>query len=187
MTFSLTWLAPVLRAAGLKVTEEPGWETRGHGDASHTLGVLCHHTAGPLGHGCDPSLGVVEHGRPDLPGPLAQLLLDREGGYHCVAAGLAYHAGKGEWQGIALGNSHFIGIEAENTGLPNDPWPEVQMTAYATGCAAILKHIGAKPIMCAGHKEYARPRGRKSDPDFDMDAFRFRVATAMNVLRTPLS
>ncbi len=53
------------------------------------------------------------------------------------------------------------------------------MTAYKRGCAAILTHIGAKPIMCAGHKEYALPHGRKDDPDFDMVAFRTDVAALM--------
>lgn len=179
MTYSLLWLPDVLRAAGLTVTEEPDWQTRGHGDMGKVLGVICHHTAGPLGHGCDPSLGVVEHGRPDLPGPLAQLLLDRAGGYHVVAAGLAYHAGAGAFRGVTSGNSHFIGIEAENTGLPNDPWPEIQMDAYARGCAAILKHVGASVDWCIGHKEFALPKGRKSDPDFDMNQFRDRVSKCM--------
>ena len=54
----------------------------------------------------------------------------------------ALHAGAGVWQGVTTGNSSFIGIEAENTGLPNDPWPAVQVEAYQRGVAAILKHIG---------------------------------------------
>ena len=42
------------------------------------------------------------------------------------------------------GNSSFIGIEAENTGLANDPWPAVQIHAYRRGVAAILKKIGQR-------------------------------------------
>jgi N-acetylmuramoyl-L-alanine amidase len=178
MTFSLIWLPSVLTAAGLKVIEQPGWQTRGRGNVGAIKGVICHHTAGGL-HGNMPSLGVVTHGRPDLAGPLAQLCLGRDGTFFVVAAGRANHAGNGKWQGFVNGNSNFIGIEAENTGLANDPWPEVQMDAYRRGVAAILKHIGAKSIMCAGHKEYALPHGRKGDPSFDMDKFRAAVAAAM--------
>lgn len=180
MAYRQTWLPDVLRAAGLTVVEVPGWQTRGHGEMSNLLGVMCHHTAGSR-NGDTPSLNVVRDGRPDVPGPLAQLVLARSGTYHVVAAGKCWHAGRGEWRGIVAGSSHFIGIEAENTGLDNDqPWPAAQMEAYATGVAAILKRIGARPEFCIGHKEFA-PR-RKIDPTFDMDAFRATVAGKMGVL-----
>ncbi len=174
MAFSLTWLAEVLEDAGLKVAEQPGWRTRGRGDVGTVRGVMCHHTAGPL-NGIMPSLGIVTNGRPDLAGPLAQLCLGRDGTFFVVAAGRANHAGMGNWQGITSGNSSFIGIEAENTGLTNDPWPDVQIDAYRRGVAAILKKIGANAVMCCGHKEYALPAGRKSDPSFDMSDFRQQV------------
>ena len=182
MTYSLTWLPEVLRAAGLKVAEVDGWTTRGHGDVGTTRGVICHHTAGGR-TGNMPSLGTVTHGRAAsggttaLSGPLAQLGLGRDGTFYVIAAGLAYHAGPGKWQGLATGNRSFIGIEAENTGLGNDPWPDVQMDAYRRGVAAILKKIGAEAIMCAGHKDYAP--GRKIDPTFDMAAFRAGVAAIL--------
>lgn len=188
MTYSLTWLRDVLLGAGLKVAETAGWETRGyHGDVGQTLGVICHHTAG-LPKGNAPSLNAIINGRPAspgapaLPGPLAQLCLGRDGTYYLVAAGLANHAGPGSWQGITLGNTHFVGIEAENTGLtsgPNNdyPWPAVQMDAYRRGVAAILQKIGAQPIMCVGHKEWAPHR--KIDPTFNMDDFRREVAAIM--------
>lgn len=186
MTFSLLWLPQVLREAGLTVDEVPGWQNRGHGDEGNVLGVLCHHTCGPL-HGEMPDLSVIVNGRPDLGGPLAQLALGRTGIFHIVAAGKCWHAGRGEWQGITDGNAHLIGIEAENIGTsdkqghPLEPWPDVQMDAYTRGVAAILKHIGAKPIMCAGHKEFALPHGRKDDPNFDMDKFRADVAVLMEM------
>jgi hypothetical protein len=102
-----------------------------------------------------------------------------------IAAGKGWHAGAGNWQGVTDGNGHLIGIEAENIGTsnrdgtPQEPWPAVQMDAYKRGVAAILKHVGAKPIMCAGHKEYALPHGRKDDPNFDMVKFRADVAAIM--------
>jgi peptidoglycan hydrolase-like protein with peptidoglycan-binding domain len=182
MAFSLTWLPDVLVNAGLKVAESPGWETRGHGDMGNILGVLCHHTATPgKNSGNMPTLNTLITGRPDLPGPLSQLGLGRDGTYYIVAAGKCYHAGAGLWRGITSGNSNLIGIEAENTGGRDDsPWPAVQMDAYHRGVAAILNHIGKSADFCAGHKEYALPAGRKSDPDFDMNVFRAAVTDILN-------
>jgi hypothetical protein len=127
-----------------------------------------------------PSLGTVLKGRPGLDGPLAQLGLGRDGTYYVVAAGLAYHAGAGSWQGVTTGNTNFIGIEAENTGVANDqPWPDVQMDAYRRGVAALLGYLGLPATACAGHKEFALPKGRKIDPSFDMSVFRAGVAAIM--------
>lgn len=178
MTYSLTWLPEVLLAAGLKVVNVPGWESRGVGDVLKIEGVLCHHTAGPK-TGNMPSLGVIRDGRPSLRGPLSQLGLGRDGMYYVIAAGKAQHAGAGVWRNVMSGNSHFIGIEAENTGLPNDPWPVAQLESYARGVAAILSHLGLSADHCVGHKEYATPRGRKIDPSFDMNSFRLNVAQHM--------
>ena len=178
MTFSLTWLPQVLGTAGLKVALQPGWESRGRGDVGPLRGVVCHHTAGPRA-GNMPSLSVVTAGRPDLEGPLAQLCLGRDGTFYVVAAGRANHAGRGSWCGIETGNTSFVGIEAENSGQPDDPWPRVQIDAYQRGVAAILAHVGAAADMCCGHKEYALPPGRKVDPSFDMAPFRRAVAEIM--------
>lgn len=182
MDFSLTWLPKVLLDAGLRVAEQPGWRTRGRGDVGTIQGVICHHTAGAK-TGNMPSLNVVTNGRDNLPGPLSQLCLGRDGTFFVVAAGRANHAGAGNWQGITTGNSSFIGIEAENTGQvtgPNaDPWPAVQLDAYRRGVAAILTKIKANAIMCCGHKEYALPSGRKPDPTFDMPDFRLQVSMIM--------
>jgi N-acetylmuramoyl-L-alanine amidase-like protein len=178
MTYSITWLPDVLKAAGLNVQAVDGWQTRGHGDIGKPQGILCHHTCGPK-DGDIRDLHVLVSGRPDLAGPLCNLGLARSGAFWVVAAGKAWHAGVGSWRGVRDGNAHLIGIEAENVGDGKDPWPAVQIDAYKRGCAAILKHIGVQPIMCAGHKEYALPHGRKDDPDFDMDAFRADVVKLM--------
>jgi len=180
MAYSLTWLLPVLREAGLKVAPVAGWETRGNGDIGEIRGVICHHTAGPR-TGNMPSLHTIIHGRTDLPGPLSQLGLGRDGTFYIIAAGRCSHAGRGDWQGITAGNTHMIGIEAENTGLTNDfPWPHVQLDAYQRGVAAILKHVGKAAELCCGHREYALPAGRKPDPTFDMDSFRSAVTSILD-------
>src|SRR5712691_5386877 len=184
MAFSLTWLPDVLKAASLKVSLVDGWENRGRGDVEQIVGVICHHTggAGPA-KGNMPSLGTLKNGRTAspglqaLPGPLAQLGLGRDGTYFVIAAGRAIHAGAGKFKGVVTGNSSFIGIEAENVGTPSDsPWPTVQLDAYHRGVAAILKHLGKDSTFCCGHKEYALPKGRKDDPDLDMEVFRLSVA-----------
>lgn len=172
MAFKLTWLSTVLQNAGLKVAEVDGWQNRGRREIGSVRGVICHHTGGPKS-GNMPSLNLLIRGRNDLPGPLAQLGLGRDGTFFVIAAGRCNHAGKGEWQSLTDGNGQFIGIEAENTG--SEPWPEVQLDAYHRGVAAILKHIGEPAIMCCGHKEYA-PK-RKPDPHIiDMQDFRKQVA-----------
>ncbi len=175
MIFSLTWLPAALKEAGLKVALVDGWESRGRGDVGRIEGVICHHTAGPK-VGNMPSLNTLLNGRPDLQGPLSQVGLGRDGTYYVIAAGRCNHAGAGIWKNISSGNTNFIGIEAENTGLADDPWPDVQIDAYRRGAAAILKHVGHGAEFCCGHKEYALPAGRKNDPLFDMDAFRAAVA-----------
>ena len=186
MKYSLTWLPDVLKDAGLKVALVDGWESRGHGDMGTVEGVICHHTAGGR-VGNMPSLKVVRDGRPDLPGPLAQLGLGRDGTYYIIAAGRCNHAGPGAWRGLTKGNTSFIGIEAENTGLSNDfPWPDIQVDAYQRGVAAILKHLGKTAECCAAHREWALPKGRKTDPTLNMDAFRAMVASMMSGDGPPL-
>lgn len=176
MAYALaTRLLRAVKASGLPYREVSGWKSRGHGKMGAIRAVVTHHTAGPL-HGIEPSLNVVTHGRPDLAGPLAQLFLARDGTVVLVAAGIAYHAGKVTKR--AYQNSHSIGIEAENTGLANDPWPSKQKTAYARLCKALVAEFGLSVSDVCGHKEVCAPAGRKSDPSFSMPAFRKQIAGA---------
>lgn len=178
MTYQ-TWFADALRAAGIAVEEQPGWKTRGRPWNSPIRGVIWHHTAGSRS-GNAPSLRLVTEGRPDLAGPLSQFVLGRDGTWYVVAAGRSNHAGAGAWQGVTLGNSSFIGIEAENAGDGIDPWPAAQTQSFAKGTAALLEHVGLPSTMVCGHKEYALPKGRKIDPTLDMVAARQNVAVFMD-------
>lgn len=172
----LTNLAELARSAKLTVMEIDGWRTRGHGQMSDVRTITCHHTAGPKRLDKRMSLPVVKDGRPGLSGPLAHYYLDRDGTVYVVAAGLCYHAG------VSLSNdftnSHAIGIEAEaaGTGWSND-WPPVQMRAYETLCRALCSSFGLNYTNIRGHKETCAPKGRKSDPSFDMTVFRSHVRT----------
>ena len=180
MSPRLLWLPDVLAGAGLKVSLVDGWETRGDERLGRILGVICHYTATPDASRNMPTLGLLVRGRSDLPGPLCQLGLGRDGTFYVVASGRANHAGRGEWNGVTTGNTSFVGIEAENSGRADDPWPAVQLDAYHRGVAAILREVGRTAASCCGHREYALPTGRKSDPNFCMDEFRRRVAAVLN-------
>lgn len=180
----LTWLADVLRGAGLAVVESPGWETRGHGVPGPILGVLLHHTAGPAS-GNYPSLPVVRDGRPGLAGPLANLGLARDGTWYVIAGGVAWHAGAGSipWIPGDQGNQHLIGVEAESTGIlvgGRADWTPAQLNSYPRGVAALLAHLNLPASRAIGHREWAPTR--KIDPaGIDLPAFRLQVAALMTV------
>lgn len=183
MSYKLTWMPDVLLEAGLKVAECEGWRERGRGDMGIVRGVMVHHTGNPK-PGNMPTLEVLKGGRKDLRGPLANLGLGRDGTFYIVAAGRANHAGRGRFRDIMTGNSTFIGIEAEHSGDPADPWPEGQVDAYGRGVAALLRHLAAPIDMCVAHKEWALPTGRKVDPCFEMPGFR-NVVSDYLLGRTP--
>lgn len=179
----ITWLADTLRSSGLRVVEIAGWKTRGRpGNFGPPRGVILHHTGAGSSEGLR---DLITNGRKDLPGPLSHLFLDRDGTFYVVAAGRCNHAGPGYWQGTTLGNGTFIGIEAANSGDGKEEWPQVQLEAYAHGVAALLEKIGADTVMAIGHKEWARPKGRKVDPSFDMMDFREHVAAVRGSVMAP--
>ena len=169
----LTNLADILRGAGLRVVEVPGWRTRGHGQMSGVRAVLWHHTAtSAKASGDFPSQNIVTNGRSDLPGPLCNLGLGRSGTWYVVAAGLAYHAGSGSHPAVGSnGNGYTIGIEAEHPGTVGNPWPAAQIDSYRRGTAALLRAFGLGSDRAIGHKEWAP--SRKIDPyGLDMNAER---------------
>lgn len=166
-------LADACRKSGLPVEEIDGWRTRGHGQFLGVNSIVCHHTATPKSAvGNYPSLRIVRDGRSDLPGPLSQLGLGRDGKVYVIAAGVAWHAGATFFP--RQDNWHAIGIEAEHDGA--SPWPMVQHAAYVRLVAALVEHYGIALSNVQGHKEVAKPLGRKIDPNFDMTDFRRRVS-----------
>jgi N-acetylmuramoyl-L-alanine amidase len=199
----VTWLADVLRSAGLVVRETDGWKERGapFKDGVPLDGIVGHHTvSNPPAN--NPSLYVVTNGRPDLAGPLCQLLLARDGSYDVIASGKANHGGEGYWPGWhSSANSYALAIEAENNGT-GEWWSAAIMDAYAEGVAAILEHMGKGSDAFISHFEWCEPPGRKIDPrgpwmqggggedwwsgNYDVsarsaDAFRLRVEACMGM------
>lgn len=171
-----------LRRWGLKVQEKDGWRFRGRPYNFYPRAIIAHHTASPATSGNFASEQVVTFGRSDLPGPLCQFLLGRDGTVKIIAAGYANHAGYGGPKaGIPenQGNTYSIGIEAENNGT-GEPWSKQQLNAYYRLCAALLVWLGKKDVnLVIGHKEWAP--GRKIDPaGINMDHFRSQVKAALN-------
>ena len=169
----LTNLADVVRRSGLPVVEILGWKTRGHGQFESIESIIDHHTGTPNSIPGDyPTLKTVRDGRPGLDGPLSQLGLGRSGIVYVIAAGVAWHAGATfeEWQD----NWHAIGIEAEHPG-GSAPWPAVQYNAYVRLNRALCDGYDVPYARVRGHKEIAKPLGRKPDPTFNMPAMRERV------------
>lgn len=175
------WTLPRhLRRWGLKVEQEDGWRFRGRPYTFAPRAIICHHTASGSQTGNFGSLRVVRDGRSDLPGPLCQFLLGRDGTVRIIAGGHANHAGYGgPIAGIPenLGNTFAWGIEAENNGV-GEPWSKAQLNAYYRLCAALLDLMGTKDVSkVIGHKEWT---SRKIDPaGIDMDHFRSQVKKAL--------
>ncbi len=185
-------LAEILAGAGVDVAEVDGWKTRGKPGFA-PVGVMVHHTAGPR-KGDAPSLNLCIKGRLDpknpknnLSGPLCHIVLARSGKAHIIAARLANHAGSGAKQvleqvrndepvtGNAFtrkladaisGNPHFYGIEVENAGLGNDPYPDAQIQALGQICATLCLAHGWSANRVIHHRQWTR---RKPDMSFRGD------------------
>lgn len=186
----LTELADVVRAAGLVVTEEPGWETRARGSGGFSGGlpnhVMIHHTAsGPSSDG-QPDVNYMCYSADAR--PVANLYLSRAGEVWIMAAGATNTNGSG---GDPCGtiandsmNSSAIGIEAGNGGT-GEPWPQAQQDAYVALVGALCDAYGIDVARVHSHAEWAP--GRKVDPagpsrwaasgTWDEHAFRADVTT----------
>lgn len=174
----LTSLAAVARRTGFPVVEEHGWRGRGVNFPGPVRSILCHHDAANQAPWQFNT--VVRDGRSDLPGPLSQFTIRRDGTIHVVADGRANHAGVTINDSVWGGN-YSIGIEAANNGV-GEPWPRYQLDAYEALVAELCREFGLGVDRVRGHKEVASPLGRKIDPaGIDMNGFRAAVAHRIHV------
>lgn len=165
------FLPEVLRAFGVRFEEFSAWRNRGQGDFGKIWGVVAHHTGSN-----NASPASIAYGHPGLQGLLSQIHLDRTGKATIVGAGIAWHAGRGSWPGIATNNANAvtIGIEANSDGV--SPWPAEMLDAYYRICAGVCWYLGLPATRVIGHKEWAGPAQGKWDPGgIDMDDFRSHV------------
>ena len=165
-------IAERMRQRGLTVEAMDGWADRGRSDIFNPVAVVYHHTAAIVDVD-----RILRDGRGDLPGPLCNFALHRDGTWVLVAAGRANHAGV-----ATVSNTQSYGVEATGpiptTGFGASVFPNY--AAYVQGVAAILETEGWTTNSGYGHKEIARPLGRKIDPSFDIPTFEAAVRAAMS-------
>lgn len=172
-------MADVLEAGGLPVYRMPGFASRSTRSAGFTpRGIIGHHTAtGPNwsdGH----VAALLRDGRRDLPGPLAQFGLERDGTWVAVAAGRANHDG----YGVPWGNSS-VGVEVYNSGR-GEPYPRAQVDSWLSGTAVLLAHFGFDESRWMGHRESA---SHKIDPaGIDCDEFRSQLRERLRRMSAPV-
>lgn len=179
-------LPDLLRRRGLKVVEVDGWKTRGRPGAFAPVGALCHHTATSKASTDADVIRLLVNGRSDLPGPLCQFALGRDGTVYIIAAGRANHAGKAKASGTVAagdGNALYVGTEAMNDGV-GEPWPAVQYRAYVKLEAALCVDVtGNSAETVRAHKETSVTG--KIDPTFNMAAFRLAVRHQIDAWKSP--
>jgi hypothetical protein len=186
-------LLAALRAEGVDAREYRSWRTHERDDETGKTfgpvhGVVIHHTAGR------DSLALCYDGIEGLPGPLCHTHLSKSGVASMISAGRANHAGsfaqnahdavlaeaavhpRPDSTEPVDANDHYYGIEIENLGDGEDPYPAVQYQAAVRWAAAICRAHGWTADSVIGHKEGTR---RKIDPSFDMDTFRDAVAARL--------
>lgn len=176
-------MADAFRRNGLRVREVEGWKNRGRSERFAPRGVVFHHTASNRQGGNVPALGTCLRGRPDVPGPLCQVLVGRDGTVHVIAAGRANHAGRGgPFRNIPRdsGNAFLVGVEVENDGVGEKWSPDLLQTCDVV-FATLLLGLRRRANWLIGHKEWAP--NRKIDPArLDMSQVRKRVTAEMRLV-----
>lgn len=178
------WLEDVLRPAlGDRLRTFPGWQNDGVGGFMREIwGVVWHHTGN-----INETPEGISNGRPDLKGPLAQLLIDKDGIVTIVAVGPCNHAGLGSWVGLPTddANDRTIGVECcypRDVNNEHERWPDAQIISMRDVGAALTKHLDVPVSHNISHYEWAQkgPAGKrqsKTDPwNLNMDWFRGEIA-----------
>ncbi|MDO9380833.1 MAG: amidase [Nocardioidaceae bacterium] len=185
---AISWLADVLRSAGVQVVEEGAWLSRSAGSSFAPVGVLWHHTAAQSSASRPaPALQICIDGRSDLSGPLCHALVDYNGVFHVISANRANHAGRSAGSGpipAGDGNTLMVGWEIDyagdgsGQGGPVQQMTAAQYDASVAATAAVLTRLGRDASSARGHRETSTTG--KIDPSFiDLDQMRADVAVAM--------
>jgi hypothetical protein len=168
----MVWLADALRGEGLDVDEVDGWRMNGDGSFDDIWGIICHHTGSD-----DISVTTIARGTDDRPGPLSNVLVNRDGTVTVVAAGVAHHAGTGYHPDLPHdgADTRTVGVHADLDG--NQQYPRDQYLSYVRCCAAILRRIDKSASHVLGHHEWDMT---KHDPNLSMDQLRADIADHLN-------
>lgn len=171
----------LLRLHAVRVIERPAWRTRGRPYGFSPVGVMNHHDALNNAVTTDRGLAIIEGGRPDLPGPLANFWAEDDGTIYVVAGGNCNHAGMGSavvldrvkrdvppggdaaalgLSSTIVGNPWFFGIEVHNAGDGRDPYEGPQLDALLKLNASLCIAGGWSQNRCVHHREWT---ARKPD------------------------
>jgi len=151
-----TWLADVLRKAGVPVIEEAGWQTRAQSGSFSPRGLIRHWDASSPG-----THGAMEYMRDNIACNITTCRGNDAHGpsVHVLAAGRAWHAGEGQFGQFPTdqGNTYAVGHEIAHT--VDEPWTEPQYSVVVKAEQAILAHLSASvdDEWCM-HSEYAPTR-----------------------------
>lgn len=151
-----TWLASVLRAAGVPVIEQSGWTTRAQPGSFAPRGLIRHWDASSPG-----SHGAVEYMQANIACNISTCRGNSSHGpsVHVIAAGRAYHAGTGGWGLFPTdqGNTYAVGHEVAHT--VDEPWADAQLDVVVAAEQAILTYLRADVANAwCTHSEYAPDR-----------------------------
>jgi hypothetical protein len=167
-------ITEILINAGCQVhvdDSNAGWETRSRSSGGFNgppLAVQWHHTASNAS--VDNDLSYMIHGSPDE--PVGNVLLDRNGVFHPVAAGAANTSGKGGPNKFSRGtvakdsgNTSIFSIEIANDGV-GQRYSQVQIDAAFLGSNALNAAFGNQPDDVIPHSiaEGTGYTDRKIDP-----------------------
>lgn len=197
-----------LKAEGLTVREHPGWKTHNRnskGAWGPLYGVMVHHTGG----GESGSSGILYNGLADLPGPLCQGAIHKDGTVETIGWGRANHAGGGDPDVLAAvkaeryplpktgehqgssgavdGNPHFVGYECINKGDGKDPWPPIQLEAIARACAAVCRLYGWSVNSVIRHMDWSDWKPDPKGVDWGKMRARIEAILAGKPNATPMS
>lgn len=185
-----------------------GWETHNRGDRGDgwgpVHGILVHDTVTKSTQGAVDMCraGITQANGDVLPGPLYQIVVDKQGVCHLIGWGRANHAGTGDpavlervikeqlpypkprfangQKGGVDGNARFYGIAMLNMGDGKDPFPAAQVDAAATA-AAVLCHLhNWTDLSVIGHKDWQL--GKVDPTGLSMTDFRARVKARRKVV-----
>ena len=168
-------VAARLEDAGFNVVGYGDWETAGRGDL-YPYGMVMHSTEhNPKTY--DPVralLRILANGHGSIAGgPIANTATDQSGNIYLIATGVAWHAGKGGWKGLA-GNGLVLGNEAIYTAAGGYAWTPQHHAAQIALAAEMSREFSFDVDYVCDHKEWA-PRRKIDRTNYNSDWFRKEV------------
>lgn len=167
--------SPAASAAAFKVITRI--RSKNFGPSSKSMrapfGIVLHHTGGSF----EGDLATLTKSGTEVS---ANDYIDKRGRIFelCEFPKRAWHAGEADLHGITDWNRHGWGIEIENLGNGEDPYPRRQVDAIVWRCRERRRHLGiTSRKMLIRHRDVCMPRTRKSDTsdNFPLEEVRRRV------------